>query len=78
MESFEYPGIYPDGSLLSPEIFFLQELLDKKYSIGSLAFSREILMKPITNQTSLFPMKIMKMNLVDTVKMTPNKYILFL
>ena len=71
---FEYPGIYPDGTLLSPERFSLQELLDKKYSIGSLAFSREILMKPITNQTSLFPMKIMKMNLVDTVKMTPNKY----
>ena len=71
---FEYPGIYPDGSLLSPERFSLQEILDKRFTIGSLAFSREILMKPISNQTSLFPMKIMKMNLVDTVQMTPNRY----
>lgn len=71
---FEYPGIYPDGSVLSPERFSLQELLDKRYSIGSLSFSREILMKPISNTTSLFPMKIMKMNLVDTIKMTPNRF----
>lgn len=71
---FEYPGIYPDGSLLSPERFSLQELLDKRHTIGSLAFSREILMKPITNSTSLFPMKILKMNLVDTVKMTSSRF----
>lgn len=71
---FEYPGIYPDGTLLSPERFSLQELLDKKQTIGNLAFSREILMKPITNATSLFPMRVMKMNLVDTVRMTPNRY----
>lgn len=71
---FEYPGIYPDGSLLSPERFTLEELLAKKISIGSLAFSREILMKPITNSTSLFPYKILKMNLVDTIKMSPNKF----
>lgn len=71
---FEYPGIYPDGTLLSPERFSLQELLDKRHSIGSIAFSREILMNPISNSTSLFPMKIMKMNLVDTIKMTPNRY----
>ena len=71
---FEYPGIYPDGSVLSPERFSLQELLDKKSTIGSLSFSREILMKPISNATSLFPMKIMKMNLVDTVRMTPNRF----
>lgn len=71
---FEYPGIYPDGSVLSPERFSLQELLDKKDTIGSLSFSREILMKPISNTTSLFPMKIMKMNLVDTIKMTPNRF----
>lgn len=71
---FEYPGIYPDGTLLSPDRFSLQEILDKKDTIGSIAFSREILMKPVTNQTSLFPMKIMKMNLVDTVQMVGNRF----
>lgn len=71
---FEYPGIYPDGTLLSPERFSLQELLDKKAQIGSIAFSREILMKPISSNTSLFPKKILKMNLVDTVSMANNKF----
>lgn len=71
---FEYPGIYPDGTLLSPERFSLQEILDKRATIGSISFSREILMKPVTNQTSLFPMKIMKMNLVDTVQMVGNRF----
>ena len=31
-------------------------------------------MKAVTNQTSLFPMKIMKMNLVDTVQMVGNRF----
>lgn len=71
---FEYPGIYPDGTLLSPERFSLEEILDKRATIGSIAFSREILMKPITNQMSLFPMKILEMNKVDTVKMVNNRF----
>ena len=70
---FEYPGILPDGSTLSKR-FTLKELLDKKESQGSISFSREILMRPITNQTSLFPMRVMQINLVDTIEMVYNKY----
>ena len=70
---FEYPGIDPEGNTLSKR-FTLQELLDKQSSQGSIAFAREILMKPITNQTSLFPMRVMKMNLVDTMAMINNIY----
>lgn len=71
---FEYPGIYPDGSVLSPERFSLKELIDKKKTIGSLSFAREILMQPISNTTSLFPFKIMKMNLDCSYQMFNNKF----
>lgn len=70
---FEYPGITPEGDTLSKR-FTLQELLDKRSSQGSISFSREILMKPITNSTSLFPMKVMKRNLVDSMEMISNIY----
>lgn len=70
---FEYPGITPEGDTLSKR-FTLRELLDKKESQGAISFSREILMKPITNQTSLFPMRVLEMNRVDSMEMIRNIY----
>ena len=71
---FEYPAIYPDGHLLSPERFSLDELIDKKYQIGSLSFSREYLMKPISNQVSLFPLKLLKLSLFGGYEMFSNRF----
>ena len=64
----------PDGHLLSPERFDLQGLLDKRTSQGSIVFAREILVKPISSESTLFPMNLLRIALVDTVPMVSNKY----
>lgn len=71
---FEYPAIYPDGKLLSPERFTLQGLLDKRETQGSVVFSREILVKPVSSTLSLFSMDLLKKALVDTIPMVYNKF----
>jgi len=71
---FEYPAIYPDGKLLSPDRFTLEGLLDKRESQGSIVFSREILVKPISSALSLFSMALLKSALVDTMPMVYNKF----
>ena len=52
---FEYPAIFPDGSLLWANRFSLEELLAKKESQGSIIFSREILVKPVSSESTIFP-----------------------
>lgn len=56
---FEYPAIFPNGQLLFPERHTLESLLEKKKTLGSLIFSREILVRPITDSTSIFPYVIL-------------------
>jgi len=52
---FEYPAIYPDGRLLFPQRHSYESLMEKKKLLGSLVFSREILVKPITDSAAIFP-----------------------
>lgn len=56
---FEFPGIYPDGSVLWKGRWTFDGLMEKKESQGNLIFSREILCKPITNESSIFPIEIL-------------------
>ena len=57
---FEYPAIYPNGTVLWPNRHPLKEILSKKQAHGNLIFSREQLVKPITDSTSIFPWEVLK------------------
>lgn len=57
---FEYPAIWPDGSLLWENRYNLDALLEKRESQGSIIFSREILCKPISSESTIFPYHIVE------------------
>ncbi len=71
---FEYPFIFPDGTLLWPEWFSYQDILDKKAEIGNLAFSREILCKPISNDSTIFPYHILQQCFRTSATLIPNRF----
>jgi len=52
---FEYPGIFPDGRILAPDRFSFDYLMELRESLGSIVFSREILVSPVSDKSSLFP-----------------------
>jgi len=54
-KTFVYPGIYPDGRLLAPDRYDFDKIMGLRESEGTLVFSREHLVKPISDQSSLFP-----------------------
>lgn len=56
----EYPAIFPDGRLLWKGRYNLQALLDKRESQGTLIFSREILCRPVTNESTIFPYDVLQ------------------
>lgn len=58
MEAFpvlEYPAVFPDGTLLFPERHTFETIMQKRALLGSLIFSREIMVKPIADAASIFP-----------------------
>lgn len=71
---FEYPAIYPDGRVLWPERHSLQEILDKRVTQGSTIFSREMLVRPISTESSLFPYPMLKACFDEKVHLVPNIY----
>lgn len=60
----EYPAIFPDGTILWPQRWGFQELMDKRTTQGNIIFSRENLCRPITNESSIFPLKVLERSLV--------------
>lgn len=60
----EYPAIFPDGRILWPQRWSFFDLMDKKTTQGNIIFSRENLCRPITNEASIFPLKILERSLV--------------
>lgn len=52
---FTYPGILPNKELLAPDRFTFDYLMELKKSLGSIVFSREILVSPVSDSSSLFP-----------------------
>lgn len=71
---FEYPAISPEGIVLYPERFGLQKLLEKKESQGSIVFSREILVRPVSSATSIFPIEVLRHSLDVNFSMVYNRY----
>ena len=78
---FEYPGIFPDGRILAPDRFSFRNLMDLKKSLGSIVFSREILVMPVSEGSSLFPWEFLnksfigmeKVRLVNNIESYPIK-----
>jgi phage terminase large subunit-like protein len=61
---FEYPAVFPDGKLLSPDRFTFSKLLEEKESLGSLAFSREYLVVPVSDDSTIFPYEFLLRSIV--------------
>lgn len=57
---FEYPAIFPDGSIIAPHRWNLKELQQEYETNGSLIFSREILVVPISDSSTIFPWSILE------------------
>jgi phage terminase large subunit-like protein len=57
---FTYPGIMPNMELLAPDRFTFDFLMELKQSLGTIVFSREILVSPISDASSLFPWEYLK------------------
>jgi phage terminase large subunit-like protein len=52
---FEYPAIFPDGRPLAPDRYTFEDILLKKSELGSMVFSREYLVVPIADSSTIFP-----------------------
>ena len=61
---FEYPAVFPDGSVLWANRYNFEALKAKRLSLGPLIFSREILVKPISDNTSIFPWSLLEKSFV--------------
>lgn len=59
----EYPAIFPNGQILWPGRWGYDDLMDKRATQGNIIFSRENLCRPITNESSIFPMKVLEVSL---------------
>lgn len=57
---FEYPAVLPDGSVLWANRYSFEALKAKRLSLGPLIFSREILVRPISDSTSIFPWSLLE------------------
>lgn len=71
---FEYPAIFPDGRLLAPDRFTFDKLMEEKKSVGSLVFSREYLVVPISDDATIFPMEILMRSTIgmENVRLVDN------
>ena len=67
---FEYPAVFPDGSLLWENRYNFQALMDKRVSLGAMIFSREILVRPISDSVSIFPWSILETSFIGMEKYT--------
>jgi phage terminase large subunit-like protein len=72
---FEYPSIFPDGKLLATERgYTLKNLMDIKKSLGSLVFSREYLVSPVSDVSSIFPWEFLNKSFIgmENISLTEN------
>lgn len=72
---FYYPAIFPNGKLLWENRWNYKGLMDKRKSQGNLIFSREILVKPITSDSTIFPIEILNNAFIrmDEYTLVPNR-----
>lgn len=56
---FEYPAIFPDGTITAPNRWDMNSLEAEYKSSGSTIFSRELLVVPISDSSTIFPYDIL-------------------
>lgn len=61
-KSASFPAIKEDGTALWPTRYTLEMLQEKKEEVGSIRFSREYLVVPVSNESSLFPESLLREN----------------
>lgn len=54
---FEYPIIFPDGRPLAPDRFTFEDIMNSMEELGTTVFSREYLVVPISDDSTIFPME---------------------
>lgn len=71
---FEYPAIFPNGRLLAPDRFTFDKLMQERESAGSLVFSREYLVVPISDDSTIFPWEFLKRSIIgmENVRLVDN------
>ena len=71
---FEYPAIFPNGRLLAPDRFTFDKLMEERLSLGTLVFSREYLVVPISDDSTIFPWEFLKRSIVgmENVRLVDN------
>jgi hypothetical protein len=57
---FEYPAIFPNGTILYPERHNWESLMLKQADQGALSFAQENLCRPISNSSTIFPLEILQ------------------
>lgn len=72
---FEYPALFPDGSVLWDNRYDFESLKKKRVTLGPLIFSREILVRPVSDSTTIFPWYVLEKSFVGTLQvcMAPNR-----
>jgi len=68
-QAFEYPALFPDGSVLWPDRYDFDALMGKRKTFGNLIFSREFLVRPISDTISIFPYSILEVAFIGMDKM---------
>jgi len=80
--SFEYPAIFPNGDILWESKFPLKVLIEKLETQGTLNFTREVLVRPVSSESSIFRFEHIKRSyegmqdyvLVDNIISHPQKF----
>jgi intein/homing endonuclease len=61
---FEYPAVMPDGTIVAPHRWNMEELEKEYETNGPLIFSREILVVPISDGSTIFPWDILEKSFI--------------
>lgn len=71
---FDYPAIFPDGSLLWQNRHNFRGLMGKRKSQGPIIFSREILVKPVSSDSAILPYETVALSFkgMDAMTLVPN------
>lgn len=72
-EVFEYPALMPDGTILWESEHSPDSLRSLKERIGTVNFSREILVKPISDLSSVLPYSIIAASFDPTLRLVNSR-----
>lgn len=70
---FEYPAVFPDGSLLWSNRHNIHSIIEKKEQ-GSLIFSRENLVRPISSESTIFPWATLAKSFNESFTLVDNRW----